>query len=345
MSSEPDTRRSFDDLREGESFTFGPYEMVEDQIVAFAQSYDPQPMHLDPAAGRASPLGGLAASGWHSAAVVMRLVYDAWLCKTRGLGSPGIESTDWPRPLLAGQSVLGDGRILSMRVSRKRPHTGLAQIGISMREARSGAEVLRSVWWMMFEREPPHTPAPAGEESGRAIRSTVSPPTRSEAVTPNLKMLYLGGAEQGKPIYIGDVSTSEDEIVAFARNFDPQPFHLDREAAEASLFGGLSASGWHSCALWMRTNVLARQALLAGYSVTERLELEQSAAIGLGFQDLVWPRPVRPGERLHAFMTPLESRQSRNRHGWGVTRWRAEMTNGEGNLVLRFHPSLLMRKP
>ena len=95
----------------------------------------------------------------------------------------------------------------------------------------------------------------------------------------------------------------------------------------------------------MRTNVRSRQALLADLPEEERRRWEHSAAVGLGFEDLSWPRPVRPGQRLNAFMTLLESRESRSRPDWGVARWRAELTDDEDNLVLRFHPALLMRKP
>ena len=256
MTDRADTRRTFEDLEVGETFEFGPYEMSASRTVEFARRFDPQPMHLDLAGGRISPLGGLSASGWHTAAVLMRLAYDSWLRNVRAMGSPGIDKTEWPRALMAGKSVCGEGRILSMRASRTRPQVGLAQVELSMREPESGAVVLRAVWWMFIGRRRENAPAPSVDGSGTPRHATAKAPSRDGAVRPELKMLYLGGAVTGKAIYLGEASASEEEMIAFAREYDPQPFHLDRRAAEASLFRGLSASGWHTCGLWMRTNVL-----------------------------------------------------------------------------------------
>ena len=337
--------RFFEDVRTGETFSLGPYEMTEERIVDFARAFDPQPMHLDPTAGRASPLGGLAASGWHTASVLMRLVYDSWLCHCRSLGSPGIEGTAWPRAVMVGESILGEGRLLSKRVSRTRPDTGLVQVGIAMRDTRHGTEVLRATWWLMLERRSTEVPADSATPRRRPSIDSADPPRRSEAMAPTLRMLHLGGIEPETSIYLGEASASEDDMIAFARAFDPQPFHLGRKAGEPGLLGGFAASGWHTCALWMRTNVRARQVLLTELSETKRRKLEHSAAIGLGFENLSWNRPVRPDNRLHAFITPLDSRKSRSRPGWGVARWRAEMTDNNGDRVLCFYPSLLMREP
>ena len=345
MTGQPDTRRTFDDLEVGETFAIGPYEMTEARIIEYARSFDPQPMHVDPEAGRTSPLRGLAASGWHTASVLMRLAYDSWIHNIRALGSPGIDRTEWPRKLMADKTIRGEGRILALRVSRKRPQFGLAQIELSVRETGSGDEVIRAVWWLMVERSRMSALESPAADRGKPKPAMPSPPERDAAAVPGVQMLYLGGTEPGEPIYLGEASASEEEILTFARAFDPQPFHLDRKIAQASVLQGLAASGWHTCSLWMRTNVRARLALLADMPESERQRFVHSAAIGLGFDNLSWPRPVRPGDRLHAFMTLLESRESRSRPGWGIARWQSDMTDENGNLVLRFHPSLLMRKP
>lgn len=345
MNPRTDTRRSFDELDVGETFPLGPYPMTKKRIIEFAQAFDPQPMHLDSECGRASPLGGLAASGWHTASVAMRLFHDAWLHKVRGAGSPGIEKTEWPRALMAGETVQGEGQLLSRRVLRTRPGTGLGQIALSLQGSNGGADVLRARWWVFFERNDSAVPGNPGVNRP-GMRPDRSPPPRlADAILPDLRMLHLGGIEPGKPVFLGKVSASEEEILSFARAFDPQPFHVDPFAAEHGPFRGLCASGWHSCALWMRTNVLARQRILANLDEAGRQQLEHSAAVGLGFEDLSWTRPVRPDMRLLAFITALESRESRSRAGWGIARWRAELTDEDGRLGLRFHPSLLMKKP
>ena len=267
----------------------------------------PNPCMLTLKAGRSSPLRGLAASGWHTASVLMRL-WPMTAGSTTSGRSAAPESTEpnGPRALMAEKAIRGEGRILALRVSRKRPHIGLAQIGLSLRETATGDEVIRAVWWLMVERSRMSALESPAADRGTPKPAMPAPPERDAAVAPGVQMLYLGGTEPGKPIYLGEATVSEEEILTFARAFDPQPFHLDRKFAEASVLQGLAASGWHTCSLWMRTNVRARLGLLADMPESERQRFVHSAAIGLGFENLSWPRPVRPGDRLHAFMTLLE---------------------------------------
>ncbi len=98
----------------------------------------------------------------------------------------------------------------------------------------------------------------------------------------------------------------EDAIKAFAREFDPQPFHLDNEAARDSLFGSLAASGWHTAALTMRLLVDCEPKLAGGI-------------IGAGFDELRWPLPVRPGDELRVELEVLEVRPSRSKPTQGPT--------------------------
>ena len=327
-------RRSFDDLCVGERFPLAPTVMTAERILAFARDFDPQTLHLDPTVAAASPLGGVAASGWHSSALAMRLTFDSWL---RQLGPPdamAVEQTAWPRPARQDETVLGEGRILDTSPADAR--RGCVRVGIALREAAGGDEVMRAIWRLWFARSDGIPPPERAED--------VAPPDRCRAVAPHLAMLTLDGAERDRPIHLGAGSAGAAEMVAFAREFDPQPIHVDPAAAARGRFGRLTASGWHIAALWMRCNVLARQRLLAGLPTDRRRQLEQSAAIGLGFDDLTWPEPVFADSRLHAFITPLETRASRSRPGWGITRWRAEMRDDDDRLVLRFHPSLLMRR-
>ena len=94
----------------------------------------------------------------------------------------------------------------------------------------------------------------------------------------------------------------------------------------------------------MRTMLDAWGRALAELPPRERERALRSAGVSLGFEDLSWPRPVRPGDTLHAFMTGMDKRESSSRPGWGLVRCRSEMTNGDGELVLRFFPTLLMRR-
>jgi acyl dehydratase len=134
--------------------------------------------------------------------------------------------------------------------------------------------------------------------------------------------LYWEDFEPGRAIVLGTHTVTEEEIVEFARRYDPQPFHVDPEAAKETVFGGLIASGWHTGALWMRLYV---DALLAG-----------AASLGSpGIEELRWLAPVRPGDTLTASLTVLETTPSGRDPARGTVRIRAEMTNGEGVVVLR----------
>ena len=120
-----ETTRFFEDFRAGDVLALGEREMTRDEIVAFAADWDPQPMHLDDAGGAASLLGGLAASGWHSACVLMRLFADNLLAGSASLGSPGIETLKWLKPVHAGDRLTATVTILDTRASASRPRMGL----------------------------------------------------------------------------------------------------------------------------------------------------------------------------------------------------------------------------
>ena len=127
--------------------------------------------------------------------------------------------------------------------------------------------------------------------------------------------------EPGRVYELGSRTVTEEEIVEFARQFDPQPFHLDPEAAGESVFGGLIASGWHTGAMWMRLYV---DSMLGG-----------SSGMGSpGVEELRWLAPVRPGDTLSGRLTVLEATPSANRPDRGTVRIRGEMVNQDGVTVM-----------
>ena len=125
----------------------------------------------------------------------------------------------------------------------------------------------------------------------------------------------------GQVYELGSTTVTEEEIVDFARRFDPQPFHLDAEAAKDSDFGGLIASGWHTGAMWMRLYV---DSLLGGGS-------GQGSS---GIEELRWLAPVRPGDTLSGRLTVLETTPSERHPHRGTIRIRGEMVNQEGVTVM-----------
>jgi acyl dehydratase len=115
----------FEDFHIGRSFPLGPRSVAADEIIDFAREFDPQPMHVDEEAGHASILGGLAASGWHTSSIFMRMLIDSFLLASHSEGSPGIDVMDWKKPVLAGDTLFGHTTVIEGRPLRSRPGVGL----------------------------------------------------------------------------------------------------------------------------------------------------------------------------------------------------------------------------
>jgi acyl dehydratase len=128
----------------------------------------------------------------------------------------------------------------------------------------------------------------------------------------------------------GRLRVEEDDVVDFGRRFDPQPFHVDAEAAAAGPFGGLIASGWHTCALMMR--------LFADEYLSPVSSLGSP-----GVDELRWVAPVRPGDELTVRVTVEEARLSRSKPDRGLVRTRIELLNQDGVVALRMVAMNLIR--
>jgi len=115
----------FEDFTPGRSFPLPERLVTAEEIVEFATEFDPQPMHLDEAAGKASILGGLSASGWHTGSIFMRMMFDGWLSSSSSEGSPGIDFMEWKKPVLAGDTLSGRSTVVAARPLRSRPGIGI----------------------------------------------------------------------------------------------------------------------------------------------------------------------------------------------------------------------------
>jgi acyl dehydratase len=143
----------------------------------------------------------------------------------------------------------------------------------------------------------------------------------------------------GERVEIGSHTFTPESIVRFASRFDPQIFHMDAEAAKETLFGGLCASGWHSCSMWMRTFVDFWK------SETARLIAEGKTPPNLGpspgFMQLQWLRPVFAGDTITYGVTLLSSRPLASRPGWTLYTLACDGSNQHGAPALRFESTVL----
>jgi acyl dehydratase len=139
---------------------------------------------------------------------------------------------------------------------------------------------------------------------------------------PRRAIRYFEDYVPGAVIDCGSFTLSEAEIVAFAVQYDPQPFHVDRAAASSGPFGGLIASGWHSTAMMMRR-------------VVEGFLSPESSLGSPGVDDLRWLRPVRPGDTLRVRVTVLEARRSASKPDRGNVKSRIELVSPDGEVAMR----------
>jgi acyl dehydratase len=120
-------RYYFEDFSTDWTAQYGPRRVTREEMIGFAAQYDPQPMHLDEAAARKTMLGGLAASGWHSCCMMMKMIADGLLLDTASMGAPGIDEVKWLKPVRPGDSLTVQGSVLEVRASQSKPDRGFVK--------------------------------------------------------------------------------------------------------------------------------------------------------------------------------------------------------------------------
>jgi acyl dehydratase len=145
-------------------------------------------------------------------------------------------------------------------------------------------------------------------------------------------MIYFEDLEVGDETQFGSYDVTREEVLEFARKYDPQPFHLSDEEAAKTHFGRVAASGWHTCAMTM--------AVIARYVVHH-----QQAGLGSpGVDELRWKKPVYPGDTLHVRGTIVEKTPSRSRPEMGSFRTQTTVTNQRGEVVMTFVSIVLIQR-
>jgi acyl dehydratase len=295
ISLPPDGIFHHEDLTPGRAFAFGHYTVTRDEIIAYARSYDPQPMHIDEEAAKATLVGGLCAAGYHTCALMMRILYDGFIATSTSLGSPGMDEVRWLKPVRPGDTLSLQMRVTSARDLKSRPDVGISSMTYEMHN-QHGDVVLTCASKQLLRRR---TPASAIQAPAATAASPLPPPVNLWEETgpaPSRLSMYADDRAIGEMIELGRHTFTSDEIIAFARQFDPQPFHLSEEAGRRSLFGGLSASGWHTCAIYIRLIVAERAAVAAAVRAAGRPVAQYGPSPG--FRDLRWIKPVLAGDTL-----------------------------------------------
>jgi acyl dehydratase len=146
----PPLERYFEDYRTGEVFEFGARLITAEEIIQFATLYDPQPFHLDDEAAKKTHFGRLAASGWMTASVVMRMMVDNFISRVSSLGSPGIDELRWLKPVHAGDILKVRVSVLETRASKSKPDRGLMH-GLNEAFNQHGELVMSYKGWGFYK--------------------------------------------------------------------------------------------------------------------------------------------------------------------------------------------------
>jgi acyl dehydratase len=333
-------RYFFEDFPTGWTGTFGPITITKDEIITFARAFDPQVFHTDEEGAKNTFVGRLIASGWHTCSLTMKLMAEGFILDTASMGAPGVEETKWMRPVLPGDTLTSHVRVLDARASKSRPEMGLVHYLTEIRNGRGETVMSQSNWSMLGRRGYPWPPGPGAMPDRSASPIAPPPPTRVDERA--IASPFLEDLEVGDTLELGSVTFTPDAIIRFAKQYDPQVFHVNPDAARLSSFGDLCASGWHTGSTWMRLMVDYRQRSLA----EARRRGEPAADLGPspGFKYLRWPRPVYAGDTISYRASLTAARPSATRPGWGIAFHRNSGTNQYGEEVFSFEGSALWQR-
>jgi acyl dehydratase len=319
----------FEDFIPGSTTPYGGVTVERDAMLAYAREFDAQPMHLDEVSAKNTFAGELIASGWYTASLNMRMMADGFILDSASMGSPGIHELKWLRPVKAGDQLRGLLHITDRKASNTKPDRGMVRLHTQVLNQRD--EIVLEQWNLsMFgrrEREilsdekplpspPPLPPLPAFHD---VAHETIP---------------FFEDLKLGERLTLGDMHFDEANIIRFARDFDPQIFHVDPIAAKATNFGGHVASGWHTASSWMGKMVQNRMA--ATRKAASRGERAARLGPSPGFSNLHWNKPVFAGDTILYTSAVIEKRESSSRPEWGIVRHYNTGINQRGEVVFSF---------
>jgi acyl dehydratase len=234
------------------------------------------------------------------------------------------------RPVRPGDTLRSHVKVLESRISKSRPTLGLVQLHFDMVNQADETVLTQTNWVMFASRDAEPSSGGASSTEARALSGEHPhrgiPPISSN---PYFEDLVIGETEE-----LGSYTFLPDDIIGFAKQYDPQPFHVDAEAAKSSLFGALCASGWHTASVWMKHMVGHRDRIRA-YALSHG---QRPARLGPspGFSNLKWLKPVYAGDTITYRTTVTAKRPSASRPEWGLVFHHNTGTNQHGEAVFAF---------
>jgi acyl dehydratase len=329
-----------EDLEVGKAYACGAKTVSKDEIMAFGRAYDPQPLHVDEEAAKKTLVGGLCASGWHTCTMMMRLVADGMLNGVASLGSPAVDEGRWMVPVRPGDVVNVTYTIQEKRDLASRPNVGVSKVLVELFNQKGETAANWRTNQLTRRRRPGPAPSsPSVKRERKTIASHWDAPGPVSSLRPDL---YFEDRQIGELTEMGTHTFGRDDIMAFAREFDPQPFHLDEAAAKASLFGALCASGWHTAAHAIRGNITSR---LKG-NEQARAQGVRLAAYGPspGFRNLSWFKPTYVGDTLEYRGRLGQKIDLKSRPERGIVATDIQARNQRGEIVFAVTSQILVER-
>jgi acyl dehydratase len=270
----------------------------------------------------------------------MRMLADDVLANATSLGSPGIDEVKWMKPVRPGDTLSARLVCREKRALGSRPEVGLAKLMIEMLNG-AGETVMSWDSMQLLKVRSPGSAAPSGTGATSSTPRAVSLWAMA-GTAPDRSSNYFEDRQIGEIYSLGSHTFSRDEIMEFATRFDPQPFHLDDEAASRSLFGRLSASGWHTTAIWIRQFVRYRQDIERDMRARGLVPAQYGPSPG--FRNLRWLKPVYPGDTIE-FRGRVDTKLDwRSRPDRGLIETENQGRNQHGDLVFALRGRILAEK-
>lgn len=321
----------FEDFSPGQTFDLGKTGASQDEIIAFAKEFDPQPFHVDPIAAKDSFNGQLIGSGWHTAALLLRLTVDNLLSKAAALGSPGLIEGAWRKPFLPGDELRAEVSVSEAKLYDIRPALGKVLLDFALINPRDEVMYSQKNWVLVLRR---------GHENPRPFSVVPPPPAEplpiddSDVVIDARGFGFIEEIEEGFDRKLGSLRFTPEDIVRYARQFDPQPFHLSEEGAAKTHFGRLCASGFHTGSGWMKR-------MVACFDAANAIRREKGLPIprlgpSPGITNMVWKKPVYAGDVIRYGSIIKEKKLSPVWPRWGRIFTENYGINQHGQKVMSF---------
>lgn len=334
-------KRYWEDFRIGEVVNLGFKKVEREEILKFALQYDPQPFHIDEEAAKKTLLKGLAASGWHSCAMFMRMVCEELLVHTHYIGWSGVDEIKWLVPVRPDDVLTGRATCIAMSQIIDKKGMGLCTFLYQAYNDR-GSLVMSWHAQQLFERRSSKE-LPAGSTQTALVNLETIRKPRAGSSSGEQMIKYFERIKVGDQISLGSVKFTAGNIEPFSRAYDPLSSHtIDEDATRRNLPFCSCASGWLITSVWMKR--------IVRYYLKETQKLKRlgrpfpKLGPSSGIKKLCWHKPVYAGDVISFTSWAERKIECTSKPNWGLLISGNEGVNQNGELVISFFAPLFLER-